>query len=158
MDYLQAALTINRNPALVKSDSFYPPALSLHITPLLSNTVHIHVRTQGVYYAVTSPDSLRQLCISVWLMRVISPKQQNDHFGGEHHRLSRLPVSPFSCFCGLQKAKMKRYLLLLCLSRSVCEASSGDKKYPYTLISVAPPHVLLQLLIIIWYFVLPKAI
>lgn len=87
-------------------------------------------------------------------MRVISPKQQNDHFGGEHHRLSRLPVSPFSCFCGVQKGKMKRYLLLLCVSWSVCEASSGDKKYPYTLISVA---LLLMITIIIKMFCTTKS-
>lgn len=66
-----------------------PPAFLLFSAS--SHTQPKHTNT--VYYAVTLPDPLRQLCIFVWLMRVISPKQQNDHFAVEHYRPSLFSLS-----------------------------------------------------------------
>lgn len=77
--------------------------------------------TNTVYYAVTLPDPLRQLCISVWLMRVISPKQQNDHFGGERHTdPPSSPVFPLLFFfLAYKKRKGKKRDIWYYISRSV---------------------------------------
>lgn len=110
-DDYRAAFIINFNLSVVKSDFFYPMPSCISFVPRLIFTEHGHVRahTNTVYYAVTLPDPLRQLCISVWLMRVISPKQQNDHFGGERYRPSLLPLSSLSpiffFFLGYKKGK-----------------------------------------------------
>lgn len=150
MDDWQAIyLTIDLNPTLVTFDLLYPLPCRCTLHPWL-------LTPYRVYYAVTSPDSLRQLCITVWLMRVISPKQQNDHFGGEPHRRFRLHVSPFSYFVACKKGRWKRYTFsCFCVSPGVSTRIPVEmKKHPRRLSSVA----LLLLIIIIWCFVLPKAL
>lgn len=90
--------------------SFTPCPLLLFFLPPFCHSEHTHMcaHINTVYYAVTLPDPLRQLCISVWLMRVISPKQQNDHFCGECDRHSLLPLSSFSLFpFSLQRGEKK---------------------------------------------------
>lgn len=115
-DDYRAAFIINFNLSVVKSDFFYPMPSCISFAPRLIFTEHGHVRahTNTVYYAVTLPDPLRQLCISVWLMRVISPKQQNDHFGGERYRPSLLPLSslsPIFFFLVRLQKRQEKYLL-----------------------------------------------
>lgn len=66
-DDYRAAFIINFNLSVVKSDFFYPMPSCISFVPHLILTEHGHVRTHTntVYYAVTLPDPLRQLCISV---------------------------------------------------------------------------------------------
>lgn len=123
---------------MVKSDFFYPLPFCISVLPHLApNWTHTHTHmcthTNTVYYAVTLPDPLRQLCISVWLMRVISPKQQNDHFGGERHTdPPSSPVFPLLFFfLAYKKGKKKKKRYLVLRLPQCLECSSGDKQLSY---------------------------